>query len=167
MRKLTVATLAGAVVLAASFCCGETTTSTATETTTTAAKAETTATAAAPAQAPAVKTLPSGTKIEDLRVGTGSEAVSGKSVSVLYKGMLENGTVFDASEKHGNQPFKFTLGAGEVIKGWDEGVAGMKVGGKRKLIIPGSQAYGENPPPGSGIPPNGTLVFEVELLGVD
>jgi peptidylprolyl isomerase/FKBP-type peptidyl-prolyl cis-trans isomerase FkpA len=104
-------------------------------------------------------------KIEDSKVGTGAEAVAGKSVTVHYTGWLTNGTKFDSSKDHG-QPFSFQLGAGQVIKGWDQGVAGMKVGGVRKLTIPPSLAYGAN---GAGgvIPPNATLVFEVELLGVN
>jgi FKBP-type peptidyl-prolyl cis-trans isomerase len=103
-------------------------------------------------------------KIEDLTVGTGAEAVSGKKVSVNYVGTLLNGTKFDANLDHGTAPFEFTLGAGMVIKGWDQGVAGMKVGGKRKLTIPASLAYGSGSV--GAIPPNSTLVFEVELLGV-
>ncbi|MGA2221455.1 MAG: FKBP-type peptidyl-prolyl cis-trans isomerase [Verrucomicrobiia bacterium] len=104
-------------------------------------------------------------KIEDSKVGTGAEAVAGKSVTVHYTGWLTNGTKFDSSKDHG-QPFTFQLGAGQVIKGWDQGVAGMKVGGVRKLTIPPSLAYGAN---GAGgvIPPNATLVFEVELRGVN
>lgn len=100
----------------------------------------------------------------DIVVGTGAEAVAGKSVTVHYHGTLTNGTKFDASRDHG-QPFQFTLGRGQVIRGWDEGVAGMKVGGKRKLVIPPDMGYGARgfPPV---IPPNSTLVFEVELLGV-
>ena len=103
--------------------------------------------------------------IEDSKVGTGAEAVAGKSVTVHYTGWLTNGTKFDSSKDHG-QPFTFQLGAGQVIKGWDQGVAGMKVGGVRKLTIPPSLAYGAN---GAGgvIPPNATLVFEVELRGVN
>lgn len=103
-------------------------------------------------------------KVEDLQVGTGKEAVAGKSVSVHYTGTLTNGSKFDSSFDR-NQPFEFVLGRGMVIKGWDQGVAGMKVGGKRKLTIPPDLAYGARgfPPV---IPPNSTLVFEVELLDV-
>jgi FKBP-type peptidyl-prolyl cis-trans isomerase len=104
-------------------------------------------------------------KIEDVEVGTGSEVLAGKAVTVHYTGWLTNGTKFDSSKDRG-QPFTFKLGAGQVIKGWEQGVAGMKVGGKRKLTIPPSLGYGAN---GAGdvIPPNATLVFEVELLGVN
>ena len=100
----------------------------------------------------------------DIQVGTGAEAVSGNKVSVHYVGTLTDGTKFDSSRDRG-QPFDFQLGAGRVIKGWDQGVAGMKVGGKRKLVIPPELAYGSKGFPGL-IPPNSTLVFEVELLGV-
>ena len=104
-------------------------------------------------------------KIEDSKVGTGAEAVTGKSVTVHYTGRLTDGTKFDSS-KDRNQPFVFQLGGGQVIKGWDQGVVGMKVGGVRKLTIPPSLGYGDR---GAGgvIPPNATLVFEVELLGVN
>lgn len=104
-------------------------------------------------------------KIEDLAVGTGEEAVAGKRVTVNYSGTLTSGTKFDSSYDRGT-PFTFNLGKGEVIKGWDEGVVGMKVGGKRKLTIPSSLGYGAR---GAGdvIPPNATLIFEVELLKVE
>ena len=102
-------------------------------------------------------------KIEDEVVGTGATAVTGDKVTVQYVGSLTNGTVFDASRSHGDQGFTFTLGAGQVIKGWDQGVAGMKVGGKRKLTIPSSLAYGDRAM-GNIIPANSTLIFEVELI---
>jgi FKBP-type peptidyl-prolyl cis-trans isomerase FkpA len=106
----------------------------------------------------------SGLKYVDLEVGQGAEAQAGKVVEVHYTGWLENGTKFDSSLDR-RQPFSFHLGAGEVIKGWDEGVAGMKVGGRRRLVIPAHLGYGQR---GAGgvIPPNATLIFEVELLGV-
>jgi len=103
-------------------------------------------------------------KQEDLVVGGGAEAVAGKTVSVHYTGKLTDGTKFDSSLDRGD-PFSFRLGAGQVIKGWDQGVAGMKVGGKRLLTIPPELGYGQRGFPGA-IPPNSTLVFEVELLGV-
>jgi FKBP-type peptidyl-prolyl cis-trans isomerase FkpA len=104
-------------------------------------------------------------KKEDSKIGTGAEAVTGKSVSVHYTGWLTDGTKFDSSKDRG-QPFSFQLGAGQVIKGWDQGVVGMKVGGIRKLTIPPELGYGARGA-GSVIPPNATLVFEVELLGVN
>lgn len=110
-------------------------------------------------------TMDDGLKIEDEKVGTGIEAVSGKKVTVNYLGTLTNGTKFDSSYDRG-VPFTFNLGAGEVIKGWDEGVAGMRVGGKRKLTIPSALGYGKSGAP-PVIPPNATLIFEVELLKVE
>ena len=107
-------------------------------------------------------TTPSGLVIEEITVGTGAEAAAGQMVTVHYTGWLTDGTKFDSS-KDRNDPFVFPLGAGHVIKGWDEGVQGMKIGGTRKLTIPPALGYGAR---GAGgvIPPNATLVFEVELL---
>ncbi|MDY0011771.1 MAG: FKBP-type peptidyl-prolyl cis-trans isomerase [Rhodocyclaceae bacterium] len=109
-------------------------------------------------------TTASGLGIEDLEVGSGPEAQAGQSVTVHYTGWLLNGTKFDSSVDRGD-PFVFPLGRRHVIAGWDEGVQGMKVGGRRKLTIPGNLGYGAR---GAGgvIPPNATLIFEVELLGV-
>lgn len=106
----------------------------------------------------------SGLEIQELKVGEGAEAKAGMTVDVHYTGWLLDGTKFDSSVDRG-KPFSFHLGAGEVIRGWDEGVAGMKVGGKRKLRIPAALGYGAR---GAGgvIPGNATLVFDVELLGV-
>ena len=112
--------------------------------------------------------MPNGLKYTDTKVGDGAEATAGKKVSVHYTGWLYNngtkGAKFDSSLNRG-QPFQFTLGAHQVIAGWDEGVAGMKVGGKRTLVIPPELGYGAR---GAGgvIPPNSTLMFDVELLGV-
>jgi FKBP-type peptidyl-prolyl cis-trans isomerase FkpA len=121
-------------------------------------------TAAAPAPVPGIPANVTQLMMKDLVVGTGAEAKAGTSVTVQYVGMLTNGQVFDASKNHGNDGFTFKLGAGQVIKGWDQGVAGMKVGGKRELVIPASLGYGAQAV--STIPANSTLVFEVELLKV-
>lgn len=104
-------------------------------------------------------------KIETLKEGKGEVAVAGKKVTVHYTGKLADGKVFDSSEQR-QVPFPFTLGAGQVIQGWDKGVAGMKIGERRKLTIPSSLAYGEKGI-GNIIPPNATLIFEVELLNVE
>jgi len=124
---------------------------------------EPTATPAAPgANAGKEVVTSSGLRYTDVKVGEGDEAKSGHVVEVHYTGWLEDGTKFDSSLDR-KQPFKFQLGAGQVIQGWDQGVAGMKVGGKRRLTIPPGLGYG---PRGAGgvIPPNATLTFEVELL---
>ena len=121
-----------------------------------------TATPAAAAQA-------SGLKIIDVKVGTGAVAKAGEPVTVQYTGWLyvngAKGKKFDSSYDHG-APFSFPLGAGQVIPGWDQGVAGMKVGGKRTLIIPSDLGYGANGTPDGTIPPNATLIFDVELVKV-
>ena len=103
--------------------------------------------------------------IEDIKIGDGAEAFEYNKVTVNYTGKLEDGSIFDSSLKQGRTPFAFTLGVGSVIKGWDLGVKGMKVGGRRKLTIPPELGYGDQ---GAGniIPPGSTLVFEVDLLSV-
>ena len=128
---------------------------------------------AAPAPAATTRPAPPETRVhrladgliyEDVVVGSGTMADPGLVATVHYTGWLTNGTKFDSSLDHGH-PFKFQIGGGQVIQGWDEGVKGMRVGGKRRLTIPSDLGYG---PEGSGdrIPPNATLVFEIELLGV-
>jgi FKBP-type peptidyl-prolyl cis-trans isomerase FkpA len=112
----------------------------------------------------AMTKTPSGLRYQDVARGQGAEAKAGQTVSVHYTGWLPNGEKFDSSRDR-NQPFGFRLGAGEVIAGWDEGVAGMKVGGRRKLVIPPDLAYGTAGAP-PDIPPGATLVFDVELLDV-
>ena len=110
--------------------------------------------------------MENGLVIEDVVVGDGTEAQDYNKVVVNYTGTLEDGSIFDSSLKPGRTPFTFTLGAGSVIKGWDLGVKGMKVGGKRKLTIPSDLGYGDNGA-GNVIPPGATLIFEVELLEVE
>ncbi len=111
-----------------------------------------------------MNTTASGLKYVDQVEGTGASPSKGQLVKVHYTGWLENGTKFDSSVDRGT-PFEFTIGVGQVIKGWDEGVSTMKIGGKRKLTIPSELAYG-NRGAGSIIPPNSTLIFDVELLGI-
>ena len=105
------------------------------------------------------------TQVDDLKVGTGAEAKAGNTVTVHYTGTLTDGKTFDSSKDRG-KPFSFPLGKGRVIRGWDVGVAGMKIGGVRKLTIPPEEGYGAS---GAGdvIPPHATLLFEVELLGIN
>lgn len=139
----------------------------------TSAKDEPASEPAAPIETPTVQSFPAPgvvadvteLQIEDLALGTGTEATTGTVVTVHYTGWLTDGTKFDSSVDSG-QPFEFTLGAGYVIPGWDVGVAGMKVGGYRRLTIPSDMGYGAA---GAGgvIPPNATLVFDVELLAVN
>ena len=135
------------------------------KTTTTASKATTTKATTAHAATAAVQwiTTPSGLKYQDVIVGKGAQPKSGDVVVVNYTGRFTNGKVFDTSV--GKAPFKFHLGRGEVIKGWDEGVGSMHVGGKRNLLIPPDLAYGAGGYPGV-IPPNSTLTFDVELLKI-
>lgn len=112
-----------------------------------------------------VITTTSGLKYTEITEGTGPSPQKGQVVKVHYTGWLENGTKFDSSVDRG-QPFEFTIGVGQVIKGWDEGVSTMKVGGKRKLTIPADLAYGSRGA-GAVIPPNSPLIFDVELLGIN
>lgn len=109
-------------------------------------------------------TTPSGLKYTDVAVGDGALAKAGDKVQVHYTGTLENGKKFDSSRDRGI-PFAFQVGVGQVIKGWDEGIAGMKVGGQRKLVIPANLGYGASGAAGV-IPPNATLLFDVELIGI-
>ncbi len=127
------------------------------------AKTETTQTTAAPATTAQTATTEPKVESVDSVVGKGAEAVSGKSVTVHYTGTLKDGTKFDSSVDR-KEPFTFALGAGQVIKGWEQGIVGMKVGGKRKLTIPAELAYGANAV--GAIPANSTLIFDVELLEV-
>jgi FKBP-type peptidyl-prolyl cis-trans isomerase len=119
-----------------------------------------------PSQAAPLPPGPAKLEIEDPVVGTGREVIAGDTVHVQYTGTLTNGKKFDSSYDHGGSPFKFTVSKGEVIKGWDQGVIGMKVGGKRRLRIPSDLGYGEKGSP-PNIPPGAGLVFEVELVSID
>jgi FKBP-type peptidyl-prolyl cis-trans isomerase len=119
-----------------------------------------------PAEGTPLPPGPTSLEKEDLTVGTGPEAKDGDTVHVQYTGTLTNGKKFDSSYDHGGDPFKVTIGQGEVIKGWDQGLVGMKVGGKRRLRIPSDLGYGSagSPP---DIPGNAGLVFEIELVSID
>jgi len=112
-----------------------------------------------------LKSTPSGLKYYDTKIGTGPNPKIGQTVSVQYTGTLLDGTKFDSSYDHGGTPIDFPIGVGRVIAGWDEGVPTMKVGGKRRLVVPGALAYGAAPPTPT-IPPNATLVFDIELVAV-
>jgi FKBP-type peptidyl-prolyl cis-trans isomerase FkpA len=119
-----------------------------------------------PAQGTPLPPGPATLETHDDVVGIGREAKAGDTVRVQYTGTLTNGSKFDSSYDHGKEPFKFTLGKGQVVQGWDRGVVGMKVGGKRTLRIPADLGYGANGSPPS-IPPNAGLVFTVELVEID
>jgi len=121
--------------------------------------------ASSPATQPTTRTTASGLTIIEVKQGDGDVAGPGDTVSVHYTGKLKDGTKFDSSYDR-NQPIQFVLGAHQVIPGWDEGIAGMKVGEKRQLIIPPDLAYGPSGTPDGTIPPNSTLYFDVELMGV-
>jgi FKBP-type peptidyl-prolyl cis-trans isomerase len=112
-----------------------------------------------------VQKTPSGLQYKEIKIGEGAQPQAGQKIQVHYTGKLENGTVFDSSIPRG-QPIAFILGAGQVIKGWDEGLSTMKIGGKRQLIIPPGLAYGAAGRPPK-IPPNSTLIFDVELVAVE
>lgn len=103
-------------------------------------------------------------QVEDITVGTGATAVAGDTLTVHYTGSLTNGSVFQTSV--GLAPYTFRLGVGGVIAGWDQGLVGMRVGGRRRLIIPPNLGYANNPPPGSGIPSNATIIFVVDLISI-
>ena len=111
------------------------------------------------------QTMNNGLVIEDIKIGDGQEVEKFNIVTVNYTGLLEDGTKFDSSLNPGRTPFRFTVGAGQVIQGWDQGLIGMKIGGKRKLTIPPELGYGsrDNGP----IPANSTLIFEIDLLGIE
>lgn len=119
-----------------------------------------------PAEGTPLPPGPKALETQDLKVGTGREARAGDTVHVQYTGTLTNGKKFDSSYDHGGEPFKFTIGKGEVIQGWDQGVPGMKVGGKRRLRVPSDLGYGPTGSP-PNIPPDAGLVFDIELVSID
>ena len=119
-----------------------------------------------PAQGTPLPPPPTKLESEDLKTGSGRAAATGDTVEVQYTGTLMNGTKFDSSYDHGGDPFKFTIGKGAVIKGWDQGVVGMKVGGKRRLRIPPDLGYGASGSPPK-IPPNAGLIFEIEMVSIE
>lgn len=166
MKKLKLAAFCAVTTVALSFsaCTKKSEETAPAETTQTAPDTAASPTTTAASTESSTATSVSELKIEDVKVGTGAEATAGKKVTVEYTGKLTNGTQFDSSV--GRAPFSFNLGAGQVIQGWEKGIVGMKVGGKRKLTIPPALAYGEQGA-GSVIPPNSTLVFDVELLKVE
>jgi len=155
-----------ALLVVAALGCQQSQSGSTSSSTTTSSASETPAPSTTPSTAPAAGevTMPNGLKYVDLKVGDGTLAESGKTVVVHYTGWLTDNTKFDSSVDRG-EPFSFQLGAGQVIRGWDEGVKGMRVGGKRKLTIPPDLGYGERGA-GGAIPPNATLVFDVEVLEV-
>lgn len=159
-------TLIGAALVLAGCASNSKSTSTSNPTSTGASAKVTTPAPATPAgNAGDQVTLPSGLKYTDNKVGDGALAENGKTVSVHYTGWLMDGTKFDSSLDRG-EPFPFQLGSGMVIKGWEEGIKGMRVGGKRTLVIPPDLGYGSRGTPGGPIPPDATLKFDVELMGV-
>ena len=167
--------LAGALIVAAPGCGSKDTNSAPTTAPDAASQSAPAAPAADVSQVPTTTTIdgktvtlkstPSGLKYYDITVGTGPSPKPGQTASVQYTGTLLDGTKFDSSYDHGTAPFDFPVGAGQVIRGWDEGVATMKVGGKRRLVVPGGLAYGANSPT-PAIPPDATLVFDVDLVAV-
>jgi len=167
MKRFVTSALAALLAMSA-LACNQTSTKTSSSgmEASTSAKAQTPppATSATPAPAGQEVTMPNGLKYTDVKVGDGDIADNGMTATVHYTGWLLDGTKFDSSLDHG-QPFSFKIGAGGVIKGWDEGVKGMRIGGKRHLIIPADMGYGAN---GAGgvIPPNATLVFDIDLLSL-
>lgn len=167
---LPVALLAGALLVQSAGCSDSTSSTSVVNTTAPAANLATGAakvpdTTVIDGKTVNLNTTADGLKYYDIKVGTGKNPKIGDTVSVQYTGTLLDGTKFDSSYDHGGQPVDFPIGVGQVIKGWDEGVPPMKVGGKRRLVIPAALAYGDTPPT-PVIPPGATLVFDIELVAV-